>query len=341
MKSLTKSKKEVGLWMQDAPIPEIGSNDVLIKIKKTAICGTDVHIYNWDEWSQKTITVPMIVGHEFVGEIAKMGAGVTGFKLGDRVSGEGHIACGFCRNCKAGRRHLCRKNIGVGVTRQGCFAEYLSLPAVNAYPIPPEISDDLASVFDPFGNAAHVALSFDSVGEDILITGAGLIGLMSAVIARHVGARHIVITDINEYRLELAQKLGFKHAINIKHDSVEKVMKDLKMQEGFGVGFEMSGNPQAFNMMLEHMNHAGKVALLGFLPQSTTIDWNKIIMKGLLVKGIYGREMFETWYKMVAMLQSGLSIDPIITHHFAVDDFMEGFEIMRSGKSGKVILDWA
>jgi threonine 3-dehydrogenase len=341
MKSLTKSKKEVGLWMQDAPIPEIGSNDVLIKIKKTAICGTDVHIYNWDEWSQKTITVPMIVGHEFVGEIAKMGAGVTGFKLGDRVSGEGHIACGFCRNCKAGRRHLCRKNIGVGVTRQGCFAEYLSLPAVNAYPIPPEISDDLASVFDPFGNAAHVALSFDSVGEDILIAGAGLIGLMSAVIARHVGARHIVITDINEYRLELAQKLGFKHAINIKHDSVEKVMKDLKMQEGFGVGFEMSGNPQAFNMMLEHMNHAGKVALLGFLPQSTTIDWNKIIMKGLLVKGIYGREMFETWYKMVAMLQSGLSIDPIITHHFAVDDFMEGFEIMRSGKSGKVILDWA
>jgi threonine 3-dehydrogenase len=340
MKSLAKLKKEVGLWMQDAPIPEIGPNDVLIKIKKTAICGTDVHIYNWDEWSQKTIPVPMIVGHEFVGEIAKMGAGVTGFKLGDRVSGEGHIACGFCRNCKAGRRHLCRKNIGVGVTRQGCFAEYLSLPAVNAYPIPPEISDDLASVFDPFGNATHVALSFDIVGEDVLITGAGLIGLMSAVIARHVGARHIVITDVNEYRLELAQKLGFKHAINIKHDSVEKAMKDLKMQEGFGVGFEMSGNPQAFNMMLEHMNHAGKIALLGFLPQSTTIDWNKIIMKGLLVKGIYGREMFETWYKMVAMLQSGLSIDPIITHHFAVDDFAKGFEIMRSGKSGKVILDW-
>jgi len=341
MKSLAKLKKEVGLWMQDAPTPEIGPNDVLIKIKKTAICGTDVHIYNWDEWSQKTIPVPMIIGHEFVGEIAKMGAGVTGFKLGDRVSGEGHIACGFCRNCKAGRRHLCRKNIGVGVTRQGCFAEYLSLPAVNAYPIPPEIGDDLASVFDPFGNAAHVALSFDLVGEDVLITGAGLIGLMSAVIARHVGARHIVITDVNEYRLELAQKLGFEHAINIKHNSTEKVIKDLKMQEGFGVGFEMSGNPQAFNMMLEHMNHAGKVALLGFLPQSTTIDWNKIIMKGLLVKGIYGREMFETWYKMVAMLQSGLNIDPIITHHFAVDDFMEGFEIMRSGKSGKVILDWA
>ena len=340
MKSLAKLKKEVGLWMQDAPIPEIGPNDVLIKIKKTAICGTDVHIYNWDEWSQKTIPVPMIIGHEFVGEIAKMGAGVTGFKLGDRVSGEGHIACGFCRNCKAGRRHLCRKNIGVGVTRQGCFAEYLSLPAVNAYPIPSEISDDVASVFDPLGNAAHVALSFDLVGEDVLITGAGLIGLMAAVIAHHVGARHIVITDVNEYRLELAQKLGFKHAINIKHDSVEKAMKDLKMQEGFGIGFEMSGNPQAFNIMLEHMNHAGKVALLGFLPQSTTIDWNRIIMKGLLVKGIYGREMFETWYKMIAMLQSGLNIDPIITHHFAVDDFSKGFEIMRSGKSGKVILDW-
>jgi len=340
MKSLVKLKKEVGLWMQDAQVPEIGLNDVLIKIKKTAICGTDVHIYNWDEWSQKTIKVPMIIGHEFVGEIAKMGEGVTGFKLGDRVSGEGHIACGGCRNCKAGRRHLCRKNIGVGVTRQGCFAEYLSIPAVNAYPIPPEISDDLASIFDPFGNATHVALSFDLVGEDVLITGAGLIGLMSAAIARHVGARHIVITDVNDYRLELARKMGFKQAINVQHDSVEKVMKDLNMQEGFNVGFEMSGSSQAFNMMLEHMNHAGKIALLGFLPQSTTIDWNKIIMKGLLVKGIYGREMFETWYKMVAMLQSGLNIDPIITHHFAVDDFVKGFEVMRSGQSGKVILDW-
>lgn len=341
MKSLAKIKKELGLWMQDAPMPKIGPNDVLIKIKKTAICGTDVHIYNWDEWSQKTIHVPMIIGHEFVGEIANMGEVVTGFKLGDRVSGEGHIACGSCRNCKAGRRHLCRKNIGVGVTRQGCFAEYLSLPAVNAYPIPPQISDDIASVLDPFGNATNVALSFDLVGEDILITGAGPIGLMAAVIARHIGARHIVITDVNEYRLDLARKLGFKQAINVKHDSVEKAMKDLGMKEGFDVGFEMSGNAQAFNMMLEHMNHAGKVALLGFLPQTTTIDWNKIIMKGLLVKGIYGREMFETWYKMIAMLESGLNIDPIITHHFAVDDFIKGFEVMRSGKSGKVILNWS
>jgi threonine 3-dehydrogenase len=340
MKSLVKLKKEVGLWMQDAPVPKIGSNDVLIKIKKTAICGTDVHIYNWDEWSQKTIKAPMIIGHEFVGEIAEIGEGVTNFKLGDRVSGEGHIACGFCRNCKAGRRHLCCKNIGVGVTRQGCFSEYLSIPAVNAYPIPPEISDDLASIFDPFGNAAHVALSFDLVGEDVIITGAGPIGLMSAAIARHIGARHIVITDVNDYRLELTRKMGFKQAINIKHTSIEKTMKNLNMQEGFGVGFEMSGNSQAFNMMLEHMNHAGKIALLGFLPQSTMIDWNRIIMKGLLVKGIYGREMFETWYKMVAMLQSGLNIDPIITHHFAACDFVKGFEVMRLGTSGKVILNW-
>lgn len=340
MKSLVKLKKEAGLWMQDTPMPTIGLNDVLIKIKKTAICGTDLHIYNWDEWSQKTIKVPMIIGHEFVGEIANMGEGVTGFKLGDRVSGEGHIACDSCRNCKAGRRHLCRKNVGVGVTRQGCFAEYLSLPAANAYPIPDQISDDLASIFDPFGNATHVALSFDLVGEDILITGAGPIGIISAVIARHVGARHIVITDVNDYRLDLARKFGFKQAINTKHDTVEKAMKDLGIKEGFDIGFEMSGHPQAFNMMLEHMNHAGKIALLGFLPQSTIIDWNKIIMKGLLVKGIYGREMFETWYKMTAMLQSGLNIDPIITHHFDIDNFIAGFEVMRTGKSGKVILNW-
>jgi threonine 3-dehydrogenase len=340
MKSLAKLKKEPGIWMQDAPIPKIGPNDVLIKIKKTAICGTDVHIYNWDEWAQKTIPIPMIIGHEFVGEIADMGTEVHGFKQGDRVSGEGHISCGFCRNCKTGHRHLCRKNIGMGVTRQGCFAEYLSLPVINAYPIPNQISDDIASILDPFGNATHVALSFDLVSKDILITGAGPVGLMSAVVARHAGARHVVITDINEYRLNLARKLGFTQAINVEHDSVEKAMKDLNIQEGFDVGFEMSGNPQAFNTILEHITNAGKVVLLGFLPQTTTIDWNKIIMKGLLVKGIYGREMFETWYKMIAMLQSGLNIDPIITHHFAIDDFAKGFEVMRSGKSGKVILNW-
>ena len=340
MKSLAKLKKEAGIWMQDAPIPEIGANDVLIKIKKTAICGTDVHIYNWDEWAQKTIKVPMIVGHEFVGEIAKMGSEVVGFKVGDRVSGEGHISCGLCRNCKAGRRHLCRKNIGVGVTRQGCFAEYLAIPAVNAYPIPDDISDDLASIFDPFGNAAHTALSFDLVGEDVLITGAGPIGIMAAAIARHAGARHIVLTDVNEYRLGLARKFGFTQAINVQNDTVETAMKNLHMTEGFDIGLEMSGNPQAFNMMLSHMNHASKVALLGFLPQTTNIDWNQIIMKGLIVKGIYGREMFETWYKMTALLQSGLNIDPIITHHFKIDDFQKGFDVMCSGQSGKVILDW-
>lgn len=340
MKSLAKLKREPGIWMHEAPTPEIGANDVLIKIKKTAICGTDIHIYNWDEWAQRVIPVPMITGHEYVGEIAAIGSEVQGFKIGDRVSGEGHISCGQCRNCRAGRRHLCRKNIGVGVTRTGCFAEYLSLPAVNAYPIPDNVSDDIASILDPFGNAAHVALSFDIVGEDILITGAGPIGIMSAAIARHVGARNIVITDINEYRLNLARKMGFEHAINVKTDSLESVMQKLNMREGFDIGFEMSGNAEAFNMMLKNMNHAGKIALLGFLPPTTTIDWNNIILKGLIVKGIYGREMFETWYKMIAMLQSGLNIAPIITHRFPIADFQQGFEIMRSGNSGKVILDW-
>ncbi len=340
MKALAKLKKAPGIWMQDAAKPEIGHNDVLIKIKKTAICGTDIHIYNWDEWAQKTIPVPMIVGHEFVGEIVDMGAEVTGFKIGDRVSGEGHIACGHCRNCRAGRRHLCRANIGVGVTRQGCFAEYLSIPATNAYILPDEITDDQASIMDPFGNATHTALSFDLVGEDVLITGAGSIGIMAAAIAKHVGARHIVITDVNDYRLDIARKMGATRAINVKETSLEETMKELKMVEGFDVGLEMSGNSAAFNSMLENMNHAGKIALLGFLPQSTTIDWNKIIMKGLFVKGIYGREMFETWYKMVAMLQSGLNIDPVITHHFPIDEFEEGFKVMASGKSGKVILDW-
>jgi threonine 3-dehydrogenase len=340
MRALAKLHREPGIWSHEAVVPTISPSDVLIKISKTAICGTDLHIYNWDDWSQKTIPVPMITGHEFVGTIAAIGTEVKGFKIGDRVSGEGHVACDLCRNCKAGRRHLCRKNIGVGVTRQGCFAEYLSLPAVNAYPIPDRISDDLASILDPLGNATHVALSFDLVGEDVLITGAGPIGLMSAIIARHVGARHIVITDINEYRLGLAKKLGFDQAIDTSKTSITKVMKDLNMKEGFDVGFEMSGNSQAFNMMLEHMNHVGKIALLGFLPPTTTLDWNKIIMKGLTLKGIYGREMFETWYKMIAMLESGLDIDPIITHHFAIDDFIKGFEVMRTGNSGKVILNW-
>jgi threonine 3-dehydrogenase len=341
MKALAKLKREPGISMiTDAPIPKIGSNDVLIKIKKTAICGTDIHIYNWDEWSQRVIPVPMITGHEFVGEIAEIGSEVTGFAIGDRVSGEGHISCGQCRNCRAGKRHLCRKNIGVGVTRQGCFAEYLAIPAVNAYPIPDEVTDDQASVLDPLGNAAHTALSFDLVGEDVLITGAGPIGIMSVAIAKHVGARHIVITDVNEYRLGLAKQLGATRAVNVAKESLENVMKELKMAEGFDVGLEMSGNKQAFNSMLQNINHAGKIALLGFLPQDTTIDWNKIILKGLLVKGIYGREMFETWYKMIAMLQSGLNIDPVITHHFKIDDYQEAFKVMASGTSGKVILEW-
>lgn len=339
MKSLAKSKKETGIWLQDAPIPEIGDNDVLIKIKKTAICGTDVHIYNWDEWARKTIPVPMIVGHEYVGEIAAIGSAVKGFKVGERVSGEGHIACEMCRPCKAGKRHLCRKNIGVGVTRQGCFAEYLSLPAVNAYHIPDDISDDQASILDPLGNATHVALSFDLVGEDVLITGAGPIGIMAAAIAKHVGARNVVISDVNEYRLDLAKKFGVT-VFNAKTDSIDDTMKKLSITEGFGVGFELSGNPSAFNMMLDKMNHAGKIALLGFLPQSTNIDWNKIIFKGLVLKGIYGREMFETWYKMIAMLQSGLNIDAVITHRFKIDDFQQAFAVMCSGNSGKVIMTW-
>lgn len=340
MKSLAKLKREPGIWLHEAPMPEVGHNDVLIKVHKTAICGTDVHIYNWDEWSQKTIPVPMIVGHEFVGEIVEIGSEVTGHKIGDRVSGEGHISCGFCRNCRAGRRHLCRKNISVGVTRQGCFAEYLAIPAVNAYSIPGDITDDQASIFDPFGNATHVALSFDLVGEDVLITGAGPIGIMAAAIARFVGARHIVITDINEYRLNLAKKLCRCNPVNIQNITLEQTMKELGMTEGFDIGFEMSGNPAAFNSMLKNMNHAGKIALLGFLPKETTIDWNQIIMKGLFAKGIYGREMFETWYKMVAMLQSGLIIDSVITHHYPVDDFQKAFDVMRSGNSGKVILEW-
>lgn len=340
MKTLTKAKAEQGIWMMDQPKPEVGHNDVLIKIRKTAICGTDMHIYHWDEWSQKTIPVPMVVGHEFVGEIAEVGIEVKGFKVGDRVSGEGHITCGHCRNCRAGRRHLCRNTYGVGVNRPGAFAEYLVIPAENAFKIPDDISDDLASIFDPFGNAVHTALSFDLVGEDVLITGAGPIGIMAAAVCRHVGARHVVITDVNEYRLELALKMGASRAVNVAKDSLEDVMKELGMTEGFDVGLEMSGVPQAFQQMLKTMNHGGKIAMLGIPPGDMGIDWNQVIFKGLIIKGIYGREMYETWYKMVSMLQSGLDISPIITHRYSVDDFQKGFEVMGSGQSGKVVLDW-
>ncbi|RDI42686.1 L-threonine 3-dehydrogenase [Aquicella lusitana] len=341
MKALVKAKAQTGIWMEDVAMPAVGPNDVLIKIKKTAICGTDIHIYNWDEWAQEHIQVPLVIGHEFVGEVVEIGKEVTSyFNPGDRVSGEGHIACGHCRNCRAGRSHLCRRNVSVGVTRNGCFAEYLSIPATNAYPIPPSIPDSQAAILDPFGNATHSALSFDLVGEDVLITGAGPVGIMAAAIARHVGARHVVITDVNAYRLELAKKMGATLAVNPAKTSLREVMDQLNMKEGFDVGLEMSGNAKAFNDMITYMNHAGKIALLGFLPHGTGIDWSQIIMKGIIIKGIYGREMYDTWYKMITMLQSGLDIAPVITHEFSIDEYQQAFETMRSGQSGKVIMNW-
>ncbi|MGJ3495675.1 L-threonine 3-dehydrogenase [Piscirickettsia salmonis] len=340
MKALAKIKPETGLWMVDVEHPKVGHNDVLIKIKKTAICGTDIHIYNWDHWASQTIPVPMHVGHEYVGEIVEIGSEVQGFNLGDRVSGEGHLTCGHCRNCRAGRRHLCRNTVGVGVNRAGAFAEYLAIPAVNAFKIPDEISDDIAAIFDPYGNAVHTALSFEMVGEDVLVTGAGPIGAMAVAVARHVGARHIVITDVNDYRLALAQKMGASRIVNVARESLTAVMDELNMTEGFDVGLEMSGNGQAFGQMLEAMNHGGRVALLGIPPGEMAIDWNHVIFKGLQIKGIYGREMFETWYKMTSMLQSGLDLSLIITHHFSIDDFQQGFDAMLSGQSGKVILNW-
>jgi len=326
--------------MSEVDQPGPGYNDLLIRIHKTAICGTDMHIYHWDEWSQKTIPVPMVVGHEYAGEVIEIGQEVRGFAVGDRVSGEGHITCGHCRNCRAGRRHLCRNTVGVGVNRPGCFAEYLVIPAYNAFKLPDEISDDLAAVFDPFGNAVHTALSFDLVGEDVLITGAGPIGIMAGAVARHVGARHVVITDLNEYRLELARKMGATRTVNVENEKLDNVMGELGMTEGFDVGFEMSGVPSAFRDMLTCMNYGGKVALLGIPPQEMIIPWPEVIFKGLVIKGIYGREMFETWYKMASLLQSGLDLSPIITHRYSVDDFQRGFDTMASGQSGKVILDW-
>ncbi|PIE02935.1 MAG: L-threonine 3-dehydrogenase [Acidobacteria bacterium] len=340
MKALVKEKREEGIWMQDVPMPEMGHNDLLIRIVKTAICGTDIHIYNWDEWSQKTIPVPMVTGHEFAGIVEDMGQEVKGFKVGDRVSGEGHITCGHCRNCRGGRRHLCRNTEGVGVTRQGCFAEYLVIPAYNAFHLSDKITDDQAAIFDPFGNAVHTALSFDLIGEDILITGAGPIGVMAGAIAHHAGARHVVITDVNPYRLELAKKMGIETTVDVTKEKLPDIMDQLGMTEGFDIGMEMSGNPHAFNDMLETMNNGGKVSLLGIPPANTIIDWNLVIFKGLIIKGIYGREMFETWYKMKSLLESGLNINPMITHHFPIDDFQKGFDVMRSGNSGKVILDW-
>jgi threonine 3-dehydrogenase len=340
MKSLVKTKAEKGIWLENVEAPEYGYNDVLIKIKKTAICGTDMHIYNWDEWSQNTIPVPMTVGHEYAGVIEAMGEGVSGFNIGDRVSGEGHITCGHCRNCRAGRRHLCRNSVGVGVNRSGAFAEFLVIPAVNAFKLPDDISDDMAAIFDPFGNAVHTALSFDLVGEDVLITGAGPIGIMAAAVCRHVGARHVVITDVNDYRLNLATQMGATRAVNVMNRSLDEVMSEIGMTEGFDVGLEMSGAPSAVQSMLKAMNNGGKIAMLGIPPSDMAVDWNHVIFKGLQIKGIYGREMFETWYKMVSLLQSGLDISPIITHQYKIDDFQRGFDVMGSGKSGKVILEW-
>ncbi|MFB3893183.1 MAG: L-threonine 3-dehydrogenase [Phycisphaerae bacterium] len=339
MKALVKSKSEVGLWLEDVPAPKVGVNDVLIRVLKTSICGTDVHIWNWDEWARKTIRVPMVVGHEFVGLVEAVGDNVHDYSKGDLVSGEGHVVCGRCRNCLAGRRHLCPNTSGVGVNRDGAYAELLSIPVTNVWPCDPNIPLEVLSSFDPLGNATHTALSFPVLGEDVLITGAGPIGLMAAAIARHCGARFVVITDINEYRLGLAKKLGVTMALDVRTDSVEDAQKKLGMKEGFDVGMEMSGVPAAFRSMLANMAHGGKIALLGLLPR-TEIDWNTVVFNGLTLKGIYGREMYETWYKMTVMIQSGLDITPIITHRFHYTEFVKAFEVMRSGQSGKVVLDW-
>lgn len=340
MKALVKVKSERGLWLQDVPEPKISINDVLIKIHKTGICGTDLHIYRWDEWSQKTVPVPLTIGHEFVGEIVEIGSNVKDFQVGDIVSGEGHVVCGRCRNCMAGRRHLCPDTKGIGVNRNGAFAEYLSLPMTNVWLHHKGINEEVASIFDPFGNAVHTALSFPILGEDVLVTGAGPIGIMAAAVAKHAGARNVVITDVNEHRLELAKKLGVDVALNTQKTTIKELQKKLGMTEGFDVGLEMSGNAHAFQDMLDNMCHGGKIAMLGIPGGPTPMDWNKVIFNMLTIKGIYGREMYETWYKMSVMIQSGLNIEPIITHRFHYTEFEKGFEAMESGLSGKVVLSW-
>ncbi|MFK5920654.1 MAG: L-threonine 3-dehydrogenase [Verrucomicrobiota bacterium] len=341
MKALVKKEATQGLWLEDVPEPEIGINDVLIKVIKTSICGTDVHIYEWDEWAQKTIPVPMVVGHEFVGRVAAVGNNVHDFHEGEIVSGEGHIVCGHCRNCLAGRRHLCADTKGVGVDRPGAFAEYLSIPMTNVWHADPEIPLEQISCFDPLGNAVHSTLEFDVLGEDVLVTGAGPIGIMCVAIAKHAGARHIVISDMNEYRLDLAKKMGVSLAVNLaKGETVAQAQKTLGMKEGFDVCLEMSGAPPALGDIVTNACHGAKIALLGILPNSAKIDWNSVIFNGLTIKGIYGREMYETWYKMTAMIQSGMDISPVITHRIGYEDFEEGFAAMRSGQSGKVVMDW-
>ena len=341
MKALVKAKPEPGLRLQDVPVPEIGINDVLIKIEKTAICGTDLHIYEWDDWARRTVKVPMHIGHEFVGAVAEIGSNVHDFKPGDLVSGEGHVVCGRCRNCMAGRRHLCMNTSSVGVNRAGAFAEYLSIPVTNVWYCDRNIHTDVLSCFDPLGNATHTALSFDVLGEDVLITGAGPIGCMATAIVRHAGARHVVVTDVNPYRLEIAKKMGATLTLDVRHDTIEDAQKALGMREGFDVCLEMSGNPDAFRSMLRNTCHGAKIALLGILPKDAPIDWDLVIFNSLTIKGIYGREMYETWYKMTVMIQSGLDITPVITHRLHYTEYEKGFEAMRAGQCGKVILNWA
>ncbi|MGC9944098.1 MAG: L-threonine 3-dehydrogenase [Verrucomicrobiota bacterium] len=340
MKALVKKENKTGLWLEDVPKPDVGINDVLIRVDRTGICGTDLHIYKWDAWAQKTIPVPMVVGHEFVGEVVEVGSNVKDFFSGEVVSAEGHVVCGRCRNCLAGRRHLCKDTKGIGVNRPGAFAEFISVPMTNVWHHRKDIDRDVASIFDPFGNAVHTALSFPVLGEDVLITGAGPIGIMAVAIAKHAGARHIVITDVNDYRLDLARQMGATVALNVKNGNLAEVQKQLGLKEGFDVGLEMSGNPAAFNSMIDNLCHGGRIAMLGIPSEPISIDWNKVVFNMLTIKGIYGREMYETWYKMSVMLESGLNIRPVITHRLHYTEFEKGFKAMLEGQCGKVILHW-
>lgn len=340
MKALVKQQPTEGIWMADVPVPVYGIDEVLIRVLKTGICGTDIHIYNWDEWAQKTIPVPMVVGHEFVGEIVEIGSNVKDFQVGDIVSGEGHVVCGRCRNCLAGRRHLCQDTSGVGVNRPGAFAEYIALPYSNLWHHAAGIDHDVAAIFDPFGNAVHTALKFPVLGEDVLITGAGPIGIMAAAVCKHSGARHIVVTDVNSYRLKLAKQMGATRTLDVRTESIADAQQQLGMKEGFDVGLEMSGNPRAFRDMLANMCHGGKIAMLGIPEKEMAIDWDTVVFNMLTISGIYGREMYETWYKMSVFVETGLDLTPVITHRYSADDFQEGFDVMRSGQSGKVVLDW-
>jgi threonine 3-dehydrogenase len=339
MRALVKREAGTGIWMDQVPIPKPGTNEVLVRLEKTAICGTDVHIYQWNDWAQRTIQPGLVIGHEFVGRIEKLGEGVTGYQPGDRVSAEGHIVCGHCRNCRAGHPHHCPNTVGIGVNRNGAFAEYIVVPSSNLWPIPDEIAPELAAFFDPFGNAAHCALQFDLVGEDVLITGAGPIGIIAAGICRHIGARHVVITDVNDYRLGLAKSMGASHIVNVQRESIADLVRELHI-DGFDIGLEMSGNSSAFNDLLHHMYHGGKVALLGLLPDGTGCDWDQIIFKGLELHGIYGRRMYETWYKMTQMVLTGFPLHKVMTHHIPIDDYEQGFQLMMDGQCGKVVCDW-